>query len=234
MKVIFYTLFIHLSFLTFSQSLNHTIWNDLLKKHVSKEGKVNYKELKKEKEKLEEYYKELKKYSPVNSWSENENKAYWINAYNFFTIKIIIDKYPLKSIKDINIKGKSAWDHKWIELNNEMLSLNDIEHNKLRKIYNDPRIHFLLNCGSFSCPILFNEAINFNNIEKLLEQQTKKFLSDQNRNKITLDNAEISEIFNWYKEDFGSLVKFINKYHNVNIDENTKISFLKYNWSLNE
>ena len=219
---------------SFSQQNNFNTWNELLSKNVNKDGIVNYKNLKKESAKLDEIIQNIKKNSPENSWSNNEKKAFWINAYNVFTVKLILDKYPLKSIKDLSFGGKSAWDYKWIEIGESKLSLNDIENTKLRKAFNDPRIHFLINCASFSCPIILNKAITSENVESLLIQQTKSFLNDKKRNKISEEKAEISELFSWYKEDFGDIIKFINKYSTVKLNEKANISYLPYNWNLNE
>ena len=218
----------------FCQQTNNEIWTNLLKKYVSSDGKVNYKGLKKESKKVDEYISQLKKNIPLTTWSSNEKKAYWINTYNAFTIKLVLEKYPLKSIKDLTFNGKSAWDYKWIEIGENKLSLNDIENNKLRKNFNDPRIHFILNCASFSCPLLLNKAFTSENIDDLLTQQTKIFINDKLKNKITSSKIEISEIFSWYKEDFENVIMFLNKYSSVKIDEKATITYLPYNWSLND
>ena len=227
-----FSLFISLSL--FAQKPNHANWSSLLKKHVTSAGKVNYKGFKKDVTKVDAYISDLKKHAPQSSWSSNEKKAYWINAYNAFTVKLILTKYPTKSIKSLKFNGKSAWDHKWIDISGKKLSLNDIENVKLRKTFKDARIHFVINCASYSCPILLNKAITASNINQLLTQQTKKFLSDQTRNKISANKAQISELFKWYSTDFGDIITFINKYSTTKVAKGTAVTYLKYNWNINE
>ena len=138
---------------TVKSPFNHSLWNDLLQKHVSVQGNVNYKGFKLDYSDLERYLQSLSDNIPNKSWSKAEKLSYWINAYNAYTIKLIIDKYPLKSIKDIN----RPWDQRFIKLGEKIYTLNDIEHEILRKM-NEPRIHFAIVCASISCPKLQNEA----------------------------------------------------------------------------
>ena len=169
---------------------------------------------------------------PNNSnWSKDEKLAFWINAYNAYTIKLINDNWPLKSIKDI----ENPWTGNLYPVGGEFVSLNDIEHKVLRKMQ-EPRVHFAIVCASYSCPKLLNEAYTADKIESQLSAQTKSFVNDTKRNKITASKAELSEIFNWFKSDFtanGTLIEFINKYSTVQINKDAKISHLTYDWSLN-
>ena len=114
------------------------------------------------------------------------------------------------------------------------MSLNDLETNKLRKAFKDGRIHFAVNCASISCPTLYNKAFTADNVESNLSMLAKKFISDKSRNKISADKAELSKIFDWYKEDFGNVVDFINKYSSVKMKAETKITYLEYDWNLNK
>ena len=209
--------------LSFSQeNKTHQIWNELLEKNVYK-GNVNYKGFVSEKDKLQKYLDALSKEAPKRNWSKDEKLAYWINAYNAFTIKLIIDNYPTKSIKDLGgaiYKVNTPWDIKFIEIEGKKYDLNNIEHNILRKEFDEPRIHFAINCASVSCPNLRNEAYVANKLEKQLEEQTYSFINDSSKNKITSEKAELSKIFSWFKGDFtknGSLEDFINKYAKVKI-----------------
>jgi hypothetical protein len=222
---------------------SHELWNTLLKKHVTSDGWVNYKGFKKDQAKLETYLKILKKGVPdPKSWSQEEQLAYWINAYNAFTVKLIIDNYPLKSIKDLNSTlaiptVNTIWDKKFFNLGGQAYSLNMIEHSILRKNFDEPRIHFALNCASVSCPVLLNEAYSADILEKQLEQQTKEFINDPTKNSISTKNPNISSLFNWYGEDFkkkGTLIEYLNSYSKVKINPNARISFLDYDWNLNE
>ena len=210
----------------------HDSFDEFLKKYVSKTGKVNYKEIKQNKSELNNYLKTLKDNPVQNSWSRNKKLAYWINAYNAFTIKRIIDNYPLNSIMDLD--GGKTWDVKWIKIGNKTYSLNQIEHDIIRPQFKDARIHFAVNCAAKSCPPLYNRAYNESNINSYLEKRTKQFINDKNYNQISADKAQVSKIFEWYKEDFGDLRSYINKYSNTNINSNVEIKFKEYDWSLNE
>lgn len=222
---------------------SHEIWNTLLKKNVSADGKVNYKAFVKDSIELNKYLKLLSENPPnEKTWTANEQKVFWINAYNAFTIKLIIKYYPIKSIKDIGSKIQipfvnTPWDVKFISIGKEKMDLNNIEHGQLRKKFEDPRIHFALVCASKSCPALINEAYDAARLEQQLDNQGKAFLKDLSRNKISADNPQLSKIFDWYKTDFtkkGSLIDFLNNYAPVKINANAKITYLDYDWSLNE
>jgi len=225
----------------FSQKApSHHQWDNLLKKHVNASGMVNYKGFQKDKTGFDAYIKILGDNAPQSSWSQNEQKAYWINAYNAFTVSLILQKYPVKSIKDIagNIyKINTPWDIKFINIGGKKYDLNNIEHGILRKKFDDPRIHFALVCAAMSCPRLRNEAYTGAKLDAQLDDAGKGFLNDKSKNRISTDKAEISKYFTWYSGDFtknGNLVYFINKYSQTKINSKTKISYLDYNWSLNE
>ena len=201
---------------------------------------VNYKGFKSDKADLDAYLKILSDNAPQSNWSKNDEKAFWINAYNAYTVSLIVSKYPVKSIKDIAgkiYKINTPWDIKFITIGGKKYDLNNIEHSILRKKYNDPRIHFALVCASMSCPKLQQEAYTGSDIDKQLDAAGKEFLNDKTKNKITAGKAELSKYFSWYKGDFtdkGSLPDFINKYSATKITAKTNISYLDYNWSLNE
>jgi hypothetical protein len=147
-------------------------------------------------------------------------------------LKVVVDNYPTKSIKEIN----NAWDKKIISSYKALLSLSDIEHKILRKM-NEPRIHFAINCASISCPNLENKAFEPATLENQLELATKSFINDKTKNVISEKEIKISEIFNWFASDFkvnGSVIDYINKYATTKIDKKAKIKYLEYNWSLNK
>jgi len=220
--------------------LNHQIWTDLLQKHVSSKGKVNYQGFVADTTLLQHYLNQLTQNKPTNSWSKNAQLAYWINVYNAFTVKLIVDNYPVASIKDIK-KGipfiSTVWDIKFIEFENETIDLNKVEHGILRKKFDEPRIHFAVNCASFSCPRLLNEAFVAEKLEQQLSQMTIHFLNDHEKNRFTKNEIQLSKIFKWFRSDFtkqGSLIKFLNQYAPVKIDINANINYLNYNWQLND
>ena len=229
-KLFFFLLLISSSI--YSQKNTHQKWNELLKKHVSENGNVDYKGFKKEEAALQSYLELLSKNLPEKSWTKNATLAYWINAYNAFTVKLILDNYPVKSIKKIN----SPWDKEFINLGNKKYSLGQIEHKILRKM-NEPRIHFAINCASYSCPNLLNEAYTEKYLNNQLDAAAKSFINDKTKNNITANNIEISSIFDWFTSDFkkkGTLIDFLNKYSSVKINVKAKIRYKEYNWNLNE
>ncbi len=210
---------------------NHEIWNKLLKKNVSPAGKVNYKGFKSDKTELDSYLSLLKSNSPKSNWSKNEKLAYWINVYNAFTVKLIVDNYPLKSITDL----EKPWDKKWIEIDGKSYSLGEVENNILRKM-GESRIHFAINCASVSCPQLLNEAFTADQLDAQLKLVTKNFFNDQTKNKLTDGDLKVSKLFEWYAADFsnGNIVAYINKYSGKTFNTDSKVSYLEYNWNLNE
>ena len=213
-----------------------SIYNDLLQKHVTKDGIVDYKSFKADEAKLDTYISYLEKTTPASSWSENKQKAFWINTYNAYTIKLILENYPLKSIMDIKQDGKTAWKISFAKVGGKTYTLDYIEHEILRKNLFDPRIHVGVNCASGSCPKLGNVAFTEENVHANLDELMKEFINDSSRNKITNNKVQISSIFDWFKEDFtknGSVIDYLNKYSNTEINSNAAISYLKYDWSLN-
>lgn len=233
MKKIF-TLFILLfiSLNTNAQTVGHSLWSSILKKHVSNNGNVNYRTLKSDSIKLKSYINQLSQNSPNKNWSKEETLAYWINAYNALTIDLILKNYPVKSIKDI----KNPWKQRLWDFGKNNYNLDEIEHDILRNM-NEPRIHFAIVCASYSCPKLQNEAFVAEKLDLQLTKATKEFLADKNRNEITENNIQISKIFDWFSKDFtknGSLIDFLNLYTKVNISPNAKKRYKDYNWALNE
>ena len=155
-----------------------------------------------------------------------------MNVYNAFTIKLITDNYPVNSIKDI----KDPWDKRFFKIGSKWRNLNEIEHKILRKM-NDPRIHFGINCASFSCPTLHNRAFTATNVNIILDSLASAFINNPNHNTITKSNVKLSKIFKWFSKDFktnGSIIDYLNKYSSTVIDSNAKITYKEYNWSLNE
>lgn len=216
-------------------SFSHEQWDALLKKYVSPDGNVDYKGMKADEPRLKSYLDQLAKNVPDASWSTNQEMAYWINAYNAFTIALILQHYPVKSIRDIN--NSKPWDEPFITLGEKKYSLNNIEHDVLRKKFRDPRIHAAINCASKSCPRMLNAAFTAETLEAQLTAMMKSFVNDASRNHLSPDKIEVSEIFNWYKGDFtgnGTLIDFLNTYSSVRIAANAQISYLNYDWSLNE
>lgn len=211
----------------------HALWDSLLKAHVLEDGMVDYKGFLKTEKSLQQYLDKLSKNPPTTQWSREARLAYFINLYNAGTIALILENYPVKSIRDI----KRPWGKKWISVGEQMYSLGDIEHKILRKM-GDPRIHFAINCASYSCPSLPKYAFTEGGVQNQLKQAALDFIGDPNRNSITPEKAEVSKIFKWFRSDFEtggrSLVAYLNGFLNTPIPAETPIGFLPYDWSLND
>lgn len=213
------------------------IFDNLLHKHVNVKGWVNYNGFKTDESKLDSYLTFLEHQKVESLSSAKAKKAMWINAYNAYTIKLILKHYPLKSILDIKVNEKGAWDIPFAKIGGKTYTLNHIEHEILRKQYKDPRIHVGVNCASISCPTLPNHAFTVDNMEGLLNKGIKSFINDKQRNTITEDKTELSQIFNWFKDDFThktDLITFINQYSNIKIKKDAVIVYKEYNWNLNK
>ena len=213
-------------------AFSHNAWNTLAQKHISASGKVNYKGFKADKAAFDAYLKSLADNPIQSSWSRAKKMAYWINAYNAFTIKLIVDNYPIKSITDLD--GGKPWDRKWIKLGGKTYSLNNIEHDILRPQYKDARIHFAVNCAAKSCPPVWNKAWTAANLNGQLERSAKAFINNAKYNDVGGSNAAISKIFEWYAVDFGDITSYLNKYASTKVDAGTTVSYKEYNWALNE
>jgi len=235
MKKYLFTLLVFFTILKIQAQTS--IFDALLKKHVNNKGLVDYKSFKNDEKKLNAYLDYLAKTIPDKTWSANKEKAFWINAYNAYTIKTILDHYPIKSILKIKKKGKDAWNILFAKVAGNTYTLNAIENKILRTKFNDPRIHVGINCASESCPQLGNFAFTENNVNQKLEELMHQFVNDSTRNQITKKKLKLSKIFDWFKSDFtkkGSLINFLNKYSDIKIDKKAKKSFLTYHWNLNE
>ncbi len=221
---------------------SHSKFTEVLQKHVNGKN-VDYAGLKKSPNQLGAYIDSLAKVSQseFKGWSENEEMAYLINLYNAGTLKLIIDNYPLKSIKDIG----SPWKKKVIKLFGTDRSLDYVEHELLRKNYSEPRIHFGVNCASIGCPPLRDEAFQASKLDEQLDEQAKQFLNDSSKNRVDSKNGilYLSSIFDWFKGDFvkssGSLEKFVAPYFSERDRKaiqsgKLKIKYTDYDWNLNK
>jgi Protein of unknown function, DUF547 len=223
-------------------SFSHELFDQLLKKHVSATGWVNYQGFKKEEAKLDQYLEKLEKTPPTTAWSSNEKLAYWINAYNAFTIKLVLNhsSQKIESIKDIGDKIKipfinTPWDIKFINIGGKKMDLNNIEHGIIRKQFNEPRIHFALVCAAKSCPPLRNEAFLGEKLDKQLDSQATAFFNDKTKNEISENRLALSKIMDWYGGDFKGIskIEYINKYAKTKAKKEAKITYKDYDWALN-
>ncbi len=221
--------------------ISHELWDELLKKHVTADGVVDYEGFVKDKKQVNEYLEYLNQNPPQENWSREEKMAFWINVYNVATVKLIVDNYPVESIQDLQPTLKipfihDVWHKEFFEIGGEDRSLDEVEHGILRKEFNEPRIHFGVNCASISCPKLLNEAYTAEKLDEQLDKQARYFINTDRYNQIAPNNIKISKIFRWFTGDFtenGSLIDFLNQYTEVTINEDAEVDYLDYNWGLN-
>jgi hypothetical protein len=211
-------------------------WDSVLQEHV-KQGFVDYKGLQNQPENLKQF---LEKATNVQKqdfekWEKKEQLAFYINLYNALTIKLILSEYPVKSIKDIGNFFQGPWSRDVFSLFGNTITLNNLEHDIIRKQFNEPRIHLALVCAAKACPPLRSESYRAEILNELLENQAKNYLSSSNG--LVIDEQKetifISSIFKWYAEDFESVPDFIQKYTSTSI-KTYSIRYLDYDWSLNE
>ncbi len=212
-------------------SVDHAAWDALLRKHVNVAGQVDYAGFASDKIALDRYLRTLAANPPAGWWSRTRKMAYWINAYNAFTVDLIVKNYPLTSI--LSLDGGKTWDVKRISLGGQTYSLNQIENEILRARFNDPRIHFAINCAANSCPPLYNRAYTAANLERRLMERTRAFVNDTRFNRLAPDHASVSKIFEWYSADFSDLKAFLNRYAAVQLQPAAAIDFQEYDWALN-
>jgi hypothetical protein len=236
---------------------SHGEWSKILKEHVkvTDEGRItrlNYAALKKSPRALEAYTKGLSKVSEAEfaAFSFSERKAFLVNAYNAFIVKLVVDNYPLKSIKSIGIPFVGPWKSSFIPLLGKNLSPDDVEHGLLRKKYPDPRIHVAVNCASVSCPALRPEAFVAAKLDEQLEEQARLFYSNPREAAFFPATRELklNSILKWFKEDFvspgdSSPVTYVAKYLPSLAQElasgrvraaDVNVRFQDYDWGLND
>ncbi|MCB1160583.1 MAG: DUF547 domain-containing protein [Leptospiraceae bacterium] len=236
-----------ISLLVYSKTINafdhsHSVFNGLLKLYVS-DGKVKYKAFK-DNANFENYLKSLSsvKMKEYSGFSKKEKLAFLINAYNAFTIKLVADKYPVKSIRDITNRpwAWTPWKIKFFQLLEDKRHLDWIEHNMLRTKFDEPRIHFAIVCASVGCPDLASFAYSVESLEKQLEKAQEKFLlsyPSKNRYDKKKKVLYLSPIFKWFHHDFtrkGSLIEYVDEVMKLNIPPSTEIKYTNYSWKLNE
>lgn len=200
-------------------------------------GRVNYALIREHSDQLDallSLYKKTDK-STFQGWTKNEQLSYLINLYNLATIQLIVEHYPVKSIKDIGGWFSSPWSIDFITLFGEKVSLDYIEHTLIRKNYKEPRVHFALVCASIGCPILRSEAYTAEKLDQQLDEQTKLYLHNSNGLQLNDEKKKvyISSIFKWYKEDFTSVKEFIQRFIEKDLSE-YEVDYINYNWNLNE
>lgn len=239
---------------------DHGDWDRMLKEHVrvvddGRTTQVDYEQFASRRDNLKSYLGRLSSVSrqEFDAWSVDGQLAFLINAYNSWTLELILTRYPdLNSIKELGSLFQSPWKKSFIQLFGEQRSLDDIEHKLIRGSgrYDDPRIHFAVNCASIGCPALRGEAYLSTDLQRQLDEATALFLLDRSRNRLNGQQLEVSSIFKWYREDFekgwrsvSSLEQFFADHaKELGLTEREaqqvlagtiKIKFLDYDWKLN-
>ncbi|MBL0715099.1 MAG: DUF547 domain-containing protein [Desulfosarcina sp.] len=221
--------------------VDHSLYARLLKQYVA-DGMVDYKGFKNEEAALDRYLEVLAAVDPA-TLSDPDRFAFYANAYNAWTIKLILMHYPgIESIKETGSFFRSPWKKRFVRLEGRLMTLDEIEHDTLRAQYRDPRIHFAVNCASKSCPPLYHEPFEGQNLEYQLNDATGQFINDPVRYRLEGRRLSVSKIFNWYGEDFnddpvGYFLQFAEgdlKTRLAQQRSQLKVDYLDYDWSLNE
>ncbi|MDP2780096.1 DUF547 domain-containing protein [Devosia sp.] len=259
MRALLFLVMLCLSGLSFANAFehDHPQWTALLSRHVTwvKPGfasQVDYQGLQQDQAELERYLAVLSSVQrqQYDSWNRDQRLAFLINAYNAFTLKLVTEHYPLDSIKEIGGLFASPWNQAFIPLFGQTLTLNQIEHSMIREPgeFDEPRIHFAVNCASIGCPALRPEAFVASALDAQLQDSQRRFLSDRSRNRFDAagDHFRVSKIFDWYADDFakqsGSLQAYLQKQATLlataeqleQAQRTGKVEFLDYDWSLNQ
>ncbi|BFM21209.1 DUF547 domain-containing protein [Gilvimarinus japonicus] len=262
MKVVFLSLALWLCAMPSSATEfdhQHSIYAKVLANHVHWEqdgvaSRVAYADLKANPSRLTQYIGLLEEVTQKDfeRWSKPQQLAFLINAYNAHTLQLVITHYPVESIKDIGRFWQSPWKNRFFTLLGESMSLDDLEHDIIRKPgrYNEPRIHFAVNCASVGCPALRTEPFIAQRLDAQLEDSSVRFLRDASRNRYRDGELQVSAIFKWYRQDFergwlgvNTLASFFLRYadalsltqeQRLQLENGTvHYEFLPYDWSLN-
>ncbi len=223
-----------------AEPFDHSLFDELLGKYI-KDGRVDYRGLKSEEQQLDQYLALLDATDP-EGLSRDEQFAFYINAYNAYTIKLIVDNYPVKSIKDLGSLFKTPWKKAFVKIGGQTYTLDNIEHDILRPQFSDPRVHFAINCAAKDCPPLYPEAFWADRLDAQLDRNTHAFVNNAEKTYLNGNTLSVSSIFKWFKEDFkNDPLTFILKYAEGDFQkeleankENITVKYLSYDWSLNE
>lgn len=228
------------------------LYTDMLADHVI-EGSVDYRKLCGD-GRLESFIAYLAATDPATLPSDVDRFAFWLNAYNAFTLKIVCDNYPVDSINDLHFGGriighvtkKTAWDKEFAVVGGETYSLNHIEHDIIRPVFADPRAHFALVCAAVSCPPLRTEAYRGDRLDEQLDDQGRVFLAQTEKNRFDVEakTAYLSRILDWYQDDFGDgdeeVLRYVARFlpdslaSEIRVDAREwKVKHTEYDWSLN-
>jgi hypothetical protein len=223
-----------------SNTLEHGLYGELLKKYVNN-GEVDYQGFKIEEAKLNKYLAVLEN-TNTKALSVNDQFAFYVNAYNAWTIKLILNAYPgVISVKDLGSLFKSPWKKKICRIDGAIITLDNIENDILRSRFKDPRVHFALNCASKGCPPLKSQPYRGVVLNNQLEASATAFINNPSFNHLKENTLYVSKIFKWFAGDFNKdIVGYFLKYAKGDLRANLeirkkriKVKYLDYDWSLN-
>ncbi len=232
---------------TSKQTIDHSSWDALLKRYVvAHESGINrfrYGQFGQEDgQDLMKYLHALSS-TNISEFNLDEQRAYWINLYNALTVAVVLNEYPLRSIQDVSsgIFTVGPWKKKLIRVENEELSLDDIEHRILRPIWQDPRLHYAVNCASIGCPNLQDEAFTAVNTERLLDKGAREYINHPRAVKINSSGKLlVSSIYIWFNDDFGGdtgVIEHLKQFAKPTLanalEQNPAIDDDHYSWMLN-
>jgi hypothetical protein len=221
-------------------AVDHSLLAGLLARHV-KAGIVDYKGIQADEAQLDRYLDVLAAVDPA-TLAESERFAFYTNAYNAWTIKLILSRYPdVFSIKELGSLFASPWKKKIARIDGRLLTLDQIEHDILRAQFKDPRVHFAVNCASKGCPPLQGEPFSGAALDDQLDRAARDFVNDPRFNRLDGDTLWVSKLFDWFAEDFGDdVIGYIQAYADPPLGDllrekkgRIRVRYLDYDWSLN-
>ncbi|NIA67453.1 DUF547 domain-containing protein [Pelagibius litoralis] len=229
--------------------IDFSAWDGFLKRHVTIDAvgvsRLDYGAVAaQDKDTLARIVEEMAA-TPISNFARNEQFAFWVNLYNAVTIKVVVDHFPVETIRDIDISpglfSEGPWDRELVTVEGEALTLNDIEHRILRPVWDDPRIHYAVNCASIGCPNLAQAAFTGSGMETQLDAAARSYINDPRGVSIAGGKVTVSKIYDWFHEDFGgntkSVLAHLQRYADpalaARLEEIGDIEGTAYDWNLN-
>lgn len=231
-------------------TIDHGLWADLLQSYLrtGSDGvnRFAYRQAAADDDqRLERYIDDLAA-TPISSYSRPEQMAYWINLYNALTVRVVLDHYPVDSIRDIDISpglfSDGPWGKKLVMIEQEMVSLDDIEHQILRPIWKDPRVHYAVNCASIGCPNLQPAPFTADGLDRELDAAAIQFVNHRRAVDLRGGGLQVSSIYDWFQEDFGGsdrgVIAHLKAYAEpglaMELEGESRIDDHEYDWRLND
>ena len=229
-------------------TIDHSAWDGLLGRYVSVQqagvNRFNYAEVTaSDRSQLQSYLAAMSA-TPISEYNRNDQIAFWINLYNALTVEIILQHYPVDSIREISYSlfGSGPWREKLIKVEGEALTLDDIEHRILRPIWKDPRIHYAVTCAAIGCPSLQPTAYKANNTDAMLDQAAREFINHARAVSVNYGELRVSRIYDWFVQDFGGndagVISHLNQYAGTKLQDSLngrkRIGQYHFDWTIND